>query len=249
MIFITPELAEICGIHAGDGYLRKRENKIELDLTGHVEEKEYYDNHIIPLFNKVFNLNLKARTYSKGTYGFVITNNQFKIFNELDFPYGKKSKIVRIPDLILKSKNKILYARFLRGLFDTDGNLYFKNRKNQPYTEFKRKHNYYPIISITTISKLLSKDISFILEKLRIKHYIFGFQPKDERDSYKYRIMISGTHRLKKWMKLVGIKNPVKLTRYLIWKKFDFCPPHTTFEQRKNILNGELDLYSIGPIV
>ena len=47
-------------------------------------------------------------------------------------------------------------------------------------------------------------------------------------------------------MDLVGIKNPVKFTRYLIWKKFGFCPPNTTLQQRQDILNGKLDIYKIG---
>ena len=38
---LSPELAEICGIHAGDGYLRSNEHRIELDISGNVEEKEY----------------------------------------------------------------------------------------------------------------------------------------------------------------------------------------------------------------
>ena len=61
MMEISLELAEICGIHAGDGYLRNRGNKIELDITGNLEEKEYYDEHVIPLFNKFFGLNLIAK--------------------------------------------------------------------------------------------------------------------------------------------------------------------------------------------
>ena len=220
-----------------------------MDLTGHVEEKEYYDNHVVPLFNKVFNLNLKARTYSKGTYGFVTTNNQFKLFNELDFPYGKKSEIVRVPNLILKSKNKRLYARFLRGLFDTDGCLYFQNRKTgRNYSKFKRKHNYYPIISLTSVSKLLMENISFMLKELGLKHFTYEHQPKNLRDSYRYMVIISGVKRLRRWMRLIGIKNPVKFTRYLIWKKSGFCSPHTTLEQRKDLLKGKLNIYNIkGP--
>ena len=67
-IIMTPELAEICGIHAGDGYLRKRQIlKTELDISGGVDEKEYYDNHVIPLFKKVFKINLKGKFFSRGT--------------------------------------------------------------------------------------------------------------------------------------------------------------------------------------
>jgi hypothetical protein len=52
--------------------------------------------------------------------------------------------------------------------------------------------------------------------------------------------------RLNQWMKLIGTKNPVKLSRYLIWKKHGFCPTNTNFQQREDILKGKLDIYSIG---
>ncbi len=85
-----------------------------------------------------------------------------------------------------------------------------------------------------------------MLNKLNIKYSLYGYQPKDVRDRYKYVIYISGTEMLERWMDLIGTKNPVKLTRYLVWKKFGFCPPHTTLQQRKDILNDKLDIYSIG---
>ena len=51
---MTPDLAEVCGIHAGDGYLRNDGKRRELDIGGGFEEKEYYGNHVAPLFEKVF---------------------------------------------------------------------------------------------------------------------------------------------------------------------------------------------------
>lgn len=249
MIEMTPDLAEICGIHAGDGYLRMRGGKGEIDISGHSEEKEYYDNHVIPLFNKVFNLSLKGREFSRGTYGFVLYNREIaEFFNWLGFPFGKKSLIVTVPKFILESKNKLFYARFLRGLFDTDGNLGFRKSYGK-YKEFKVKHNHYPVITITTTSKNLFHEISFLLDYLEIKHFKYGYQPKDPRDSYKYRIIISGVERLNKWMDLIGMKNSVKFSRFKIWKKFGFCPPHTTLKQREDILNGKLNIYSSGLMV
>lgn len=249
MVEMTPDLAEICGIHAGDGYLRMRKGgKGEIDISGHLEEKEYYDNYIVQLFNRVFDLNLKGREFSRGTYGLVIYSKKIaKFFNELGFPFGKKSLIVQVPKQIIESGNKILYGRFLRGLFDTDGGLYFRNRRTgKNYSKFKRKYNYYPLINISTVSKSLSKDVSFILDYFKIKYFVYEFQPKNIRDSYKYVITISGVSRLKKWMEFVGIKNSVKYTRYLVWKKFGFCPPHTTLREREDILNDKLDIYSVG---
>lgn len=51
-IKINIELAEICGIHVGDGYLRNDGRRREFDISGSIEEKEYYDWHVIPLFKK-----------------------------------------------------------------------------------------------------------------------------------------------------------------------------------------------------
>ena len=128
MINLTSELAEICGIHAGDGYLRCREgNKGEVQICGHLEEQRYYDNHVIPLFNNFFSLDIKGKIFSSETYGFVCYNKIIRdALLELGFPSGKKSNYVKIPEIILNSKNKVLFCRFLRGIFDTDGNLSFR---------------------------------------------------------------------------------------------------------------------------
>ena len=45
MISMFPELSEICGIHAGDGYMRlKGRGGGEVDISGHLEEKDYKIN-------------------------------------------------------------------------------------------------------------------------------------------------------------------------------------------------------------
>lgn len=239
MISLTPDLAEICGIHAGDGYMRTRErNKGEIDISGNVEEKEYYDNHVIPIFNKIFNLNIKGRLFSRGTYGFVCYIKKVRDkFLEMGFPDGKKSLIVRVPKLILNSKDNILYAIFLRGLLDTDGHIGFIKRNSGKYCKFKMNHNYYPMIYLNTISKQLAKDSSYMLNFLDINHFINIYNPKKINEHKRYSIIINGVKRLEKWMKLIGSKNPVKYSRYLIWKKFGFCPTHTTLAQRKDILS------------
>lgn len=247
MIKITPSFAEICGIHAGDGYLRKRGNRFELEIGGHPEEKDYYDNHVTHLFNEVFDVSLKAKKYVKGTYGIITSNRKIvKTLNWAGFPFGKKSLIVKIPKIILESNNLILYASFLRGLLDTDGHIGFKRKVSGKYCEFKRTRHYYPCINISSVSKKLIEDVGFILNKLGVNHFIHGYKPKNPRDKYKYTIHINGVERLEKWMGLIGSKNSVKYSRYLIWKKFGFCPTHTTLQQRKDILNGKLDIFSIG---
>lgn len=247
MISMTPELAEICGIHAGDGYLRIRKNgKIELDITGNLEEKNYYDNHVIILMNQFFELKLKGKAYSKGSYGFVTTNSKFKILNDLGFPFGKKSAVVKTPRVILKSKDKLIYARFLRGLLDTDGHIGFRKCYGK-YKHFKAHYHNYPFISLTTISLKLAEDISFMLKELGINHFVSRYYPKKLNEKITYRIIINGVERLNLWMNLIGSENSVKFSRYLVWKKFGFCPTNLTLKQREDILNGKLDINYVGP--
>ena len=244
----SKELAEICGIHAGDGYLRLRKTKGELDISGNIEERDYYDFHVIPLVNRYFDLNIKGRYFSRGTYGFVLYNKQVALFlNKLGFPFGKKSKVVGVPEFILKGNDKELYCGFLRGLFDTDGHLGFKNRRTGgSYCEFKKNYNYYPVVQITTISERLSKGVYFMLRELGLKCFIAGYQSKNPFESYRYVIVLSGKERLLKWMDLIGMKNPVKFSRFQVWEKFGFCPTNLNLFQREKILTGELDIYSVG---
>lgn len=188
---------------------------------------------------------MRGRYFSRGSYGFVIYNkNLAQFFNELGFPFGEKSTTVSIPLSILNSNNSVFYARFLRGLFDTDGHLGFRKCYGK-YNEFKTSHHHYPLINIATVSNELAHQICTILSKLDINYFLSGYRPKKLSESYRYFITINGVDRLLKWMKVIGSKNPVKFSRFQIWRKFGFCPTHTTLKQRKDILSGKLDIYNI----
>ncbi|MAG02783.1 hypothetical protein CMI42_05580 [Candidatus Pacearchaeota archaeon] len=244
---MTPELAEVCGIHAGDGYLRLRErNRGEVQISGHVEEKDYYDKHIIPLVNNVFKLNINGRYFRNNLYGFVCYQRILRdTLMSHGFPSGNKSSIVRIPRKIMESGNEEILCRFLRGLFDTDGHLSFR-KSYAGINSFNKKYHHYPKIRITTISKYLIEDLIKVLHKL---DFLFNYHNRDSKkiqEQRKYMISISGIDGLERWMKLVGIKNSVKLSRYLLWKRFGFCPTNTTLKQREDLLKGKLDNYNMG---
>ncbi len=243
---INPELAEIAGIHAGDGYMRYIGKRKEFDVSGNYEEKDYYNNHVIPLFNRFFGLKIKGRFFpSRRTYGFRITHPKvLKQLSGLGFPSGTKSLTVRIPKIISSSRKKEIFCSFLRGYFDTDGCLTFMNRKNsQNYPDFKRRYNYYPRIILKSVSQGLINDISKLLNKLKFRSYICKKVYKNNNWNDSYELYSTGEGNLTKWMSLVGTKNPVKYSRYLLWKKFGFCPSNTTYNQRINILEGKLNPY------
>ncbi len=239
----TPDLAEICGIHAGDGYLRNDGRRREWDISGSVDEKEYYDRHVIPLFNRSFNLNIKGR-YFKGrnTYGFVIREKKVIVFAHdiLDFPYGSKSLIVRIPDFIFEKM--IFVKRFLRGYFDTDGS-FCCFKKSGKYSFFKKNYHAYPRMSFSTVSNNLANDLKILFEHIKLSYCFRKHVPRIKTENIRHIFEINGVTRVKKLMEFTQPKNTTKTTRYKIWLKFGFCPTNITYKQRLNILKGELNPY------
>lgn len=251
MIKISPDLAEICGIHAGDGYLRNDGKRKEVDISGNLDEREYYDNHVIPLFNKVFNLQIIGRFFpSRNTYGFVIREERvIKQFHELGFPYGSKSTTVTIPSSILNSDDPNLYRRFLRGYLDTDGCIRF-DKKIHNSSIFKKTRNYYPRLLFSTCSENLAKDFKYLVSALGFEASVFKYIRKKLTENPSYYIQICGKNALENWMNTIGSKNPSKFIRYEIWKKFGFCPPNTTYKERVKLLKGVVNPNSLcGPVV
>jgi len=173
---IDEDLAEILGMHIGDGCISVTKRYSEYYLGGDLkEEKEYHNNWVKPLFNKkimlpLLNKKVNYKEHPKvGVYGFHIWNKKIvNFFKDLGIPSGTKINI-RIPDQILN--NKKLSLRFLRGLFDKDGCIYFdKNRT------CKTPINNRPSIKLGMVSKNLIKEVFDILKKLglnpRMKNHI-----------------------------------------------------------------------------
>lgn len=239
MIKITPELSEICGIHAGDGYLRGPEKRVELDISGNIEEKEYYEKHIKRLFKKAFNIKIKCRYFeSRNTYGFVIRDKKIiEFMHSLGFPYGNKSTIVKVPKIIKYSKDKKVISAFLRGLFDTDGCIHFWKRNTGKYSKFKKTHNYYPIIAFSTVSKELFEDIKYLFKTINLENFgNYKTPPRKPNEKIKYILRFYGSKEILKFFKLINSKNPIKQSRYLVWRKKGYCPSKISYSQRLKML-------------
>lgn len=235
---ISGDLAEILGMHVGDGCISITNRYKEYALSGDItEEREYYDDWIIPLFNKniikpLLNKEICGKEYKlNGTYGFYIFNSKIvDFFLDLGIPFGSKLNI-GVPKQVLK--NNKLTKRFLRGLFDTDGTLYFD--RNRTAKSMKRNR---PYIQLSTVSKNLSKQILKILFDL-------GYHPKwrkpykgKRNKNFVYSVLIYRKNDIIKWIKEIGFKSPKHHTKWLVFKKLGHCPPYTTLAERKKILNS-----------
>lgn len=235
---IDGDIAELLGAHIGDGCISENERYSEYYLGGDItEEKDYHDNWIGPLFNAkimrpLFNKDVVYKSHQKvGIYGFHIFNKNLVNFFK-DFGICSGSKInVGIPSEILKDKS--LTTRFLRGLFDTDGNLFFDKNRSA-----KSPKNDRPMIKIGTVSIKLANEVHSALTHL-------GFHPamkkphKGKKDkNFVYTVQIYRIGDVNRYIEEIGFKNPKHFTKWQVYKKFGYCPSHTRLSERLALLSN-----------
>ena len=239
---MTPDLAEICGIHAGDGYMRKRGNSYELEISGSFDEKEYYDSWVVPLYEKVFGIKITPQYFkTKGTYGFRCCKKEVaKKLHACGFPYGKKTFTVSVPEQVLESRNLDIIYRFLRGVFDTDGCLSFKKRKGSGYQKIHTKRHTLVDIAFSSCSLCLRDGVSLLLSLTGFHISICNSKKAGNRSDV-YSISLQGDKNLLLWMSNIGFKNTLKLNRFFIWKENGFCPPCLDIKTQRKILSGDIN--------
>lgn len=241
--------AELVGLSFGDGGLTARSNskRMKFQLRGDGrEEKENYDNYIAPLFNKEIMNPIFYRdvgfVFNKRINFYGISVESVKIEKHLNFlgiPSGVKKEL-HIPKWI--KKNDEYVRRFLRGFFDTDGSIHCQKNyliKNDPYHTQIR-------LSLVCTSKDLMQDIHKSLKGLGFKCDFNEYKAKPAcSDGFVrrpfYRARICGRIQIEKWFKEIGTKSAKHKTKYEVWKKFGFCPPKTTLEERRKMLKNEVN--------
>lgn len=220
---MTPKMAELCGMHMGDGCISITKKYREYALLGDmVEEKTFYDNYVVPLFNRelavpLTGIKINPKKYEKmGVYGIITFKREIvEAFLRMGFKPGSKLK-QEIPKLILKSTEECKKA-FLRGLFDTDGTIYFE--KN--YTR-KNSGHIRPKIKIGLVSKKTINQLEFMVEE-------FGFSPMEKKE-YKgkrdknpiYSFVIHRKGDIKKWIGETGSNSEKHKTKSRFGENMDF---------------------------
>ncbi len=202
---LTPELAEEIGIHIGDGHLSS--NRYRYKLFGNQDESEYYKNFLTGLYQRLYNIKvrLEKRVKDGNIIGFEFCSKPVWLFKTktLGLITGRKD-FVLVPQLILNS-GPAIWRAFIRGLFDTDGNLYFQTRYGYK--------NYYPLISLTSKSKELSKITCEMFIKLDFKANYYTTRNGEGV------IQLYGYENLLKYAKEIGWHNTKQLNKFLDWKR------------------------------
>lgn len=183
------KLAEILGIILGDGHLEKK----ELTITGNIQEKIHY-NYINKLIKDLFNLDCKIFQSKSNPNSIILDAYSTELIKHLisnGMVLGNKIKNkASLPKWIFK-KREFIYGA-LRGLFDTDGGIYHKQKK------YKRA-----VIEFQTKSPYIRENIFLLLKK-------GGFIPSKSTGN----IRIQNQEEIHKFFKLVGSSNPKNIIRY-----------------------------------
>ncbi|MBN2127645.1 MAG: hypothetical protein JW703_04630 [Candidatus Diapherotrites archaeon] len=214
-VSLSEELAEEFGIHTGDGHLSFRKYGVntvyEYGVSSSGDELDYVLGFIKPLIKKLYSLEVKLyKDKRSNTISFQYKSKSLLIFKKkLGFPLGKKDSI-EIPKVILESP---FITDFIRGYFDTDGCLQFKNRN--------KKAAPYPVLDMGGKSKKLVTQINDFLLSV-------GFTTSLVQSSCLHyetkvicprtRIFIYGKKNLKKWVELIGFSNPKNINKFEEWK-------------------------------
>ena len=214
----SEKLAEFLGILCGDGHLHDKGKVYKFDITLDLKEDFRYKDYVLSLINDLFNV--KPRVIEREKYNTtVITVNSksiTKFLISMDFPKGNKKGKLKIPDWIYKKE--IYIRRFIRGLADTDGSIFFAKRGTY-------KLNKYPVIEIKC------SDEEFIQNVYKNLNNI-GFKSIESHRHGEHKIQLNGIKNLEKWMREIKFKNIKHLTKYSIWKEFGYCQPNTKIIDR-----------------
>jgi hypothetical protein len=215
--YMTCALAEEIGLHIGDGSMNFYSDKGFYQLRGHIsDDKGHYQSRIKELYKLLFGVDVHLREMkSTGVIGFQIWDDCLVRFkNEvLGLPLGKKEQIT-LPKLI---NSKRLFFSFLRGLFDTDGSIYFENKRGKPY----------PRIDIKTISEKLCLDLVCRLNEYGIHATYYKYVRKEKGWNDIYTIIIRGYEPITRWIKDIGSYNPKHMKKFAWWIGRTYDPAET----------------------
>ena len=208
---MSDNLAELIGIHLGDGSLYQDSNyNYNITYAGNLKKDKDYMEYIDFLFFRLFNVHMK-KLIDKNKSSIELRYRSKLLFNFLKYslklPTGRKTNLT-IPKYI--TNNKIYFIKFLRGLFDTDGCLII-----QKYNKYK-----YLRIKITSKFRNFLEEIQLNLRLLEIDSYI----NKKETDGHiGYDVVITGKD-VDKFILLIGSKNSRNINKIKKWEREDLNP-------------------------
>jgi len=197
---LSLELSYFIGLFIGDGFANKYGRYHQIQFTGDIKEKQFYESLFSDYCRKLFNIipKIKNDKYSNAIRVNLYSVALFEMITKrFKISAGRKSHTVLIPEEILNSTQDLI-SSCIRGLYDAEGCVFLDKRK-----EYKKP---YPRIELHMCNLALLRQVSMVLEKLGI-HNVVGTSKKN------LRVTVWGFEEVNKFVKKIGFSNPKQLDK------------------------------------
>ncbi len=214
---LNESLAYFLGFLLGDGFLGAIIKPVIYFSGDLIDELDFYTRVVIPLISRLFGRDTHTHV-KKGQQAFGVAFNSRQLIEHLtsNIGYPEHGSPKLIPRIIRNASPNIRRA-FLCGLFDADGTLVFSLKSYGSYC--------YPTIEIKSVDRAIADAAREMLIEL-------GFKATIRKSAESWVVSLNGEALLERWMKLIGSHNIKHLSKYLLWKEYGSCPPHTRVPER-----------------
>lgn len=196
---LSKDLCEFIGAFIGDGFTNKYVHLYQTQITGDSNlDSDYYYNVLKPICEKLFKIPPKISQKEGWIRLTIYSKRLFELLTKrFNFPAGKKSYSVCIPEEILNEDEHLLYST-IRGMFDTDGGVGFDRRESykKPYIR----------INYTSSSEKLIRQLDNILTNLGVNHSL-------HKKGNAFMIQINGEKNIKNFISKIGFSNKRHLSK------------------------------------
>jgi len=200
------EVAELLGLHAGDGYMSCGVWGIRCNL-----QDEDMAQRIIQLARNVLGVEPCVRIRENT---FEIRSGQrqtVRFFRKYGFIEGKKAYVVQVPDQVTHTSDSKIIESFLRGLFSSDGSFSFQKR------------DYSPRIDLMVRSRLLrdqfvelAAKVGFSFNKSNVIRVKEGFTTKSAGAFFNANL--TSRKDVLRWMTVVGTLCDTHTKKFELWQ-------------------------------
>lgn len=196
---ISPKSAELLAMHAGDGCLDRTGRWC---FTADIRD-EFLAKHVINLVKEIVGI-VPSIFKDKRRVQIRSSQKQIRKYFLKYYSMGKKAYGVRLPSVIISTKNKDIKCHALRGLFSTDGSFSFKKKELTPRIEFRVK------------SKKLRDQFVKLAKGFDFK---FNYNTQKHRNGIIYTAYIEKIQEVIRWFGVVGSSCDIHIKRYNNWYK------------------------------
>lgn len=200
---LSEDLCEFLGAFIGDGFTGKYGGTYLTQFTGDVQlDRDYLLTHIVSIAKNLFKgtsahpLIAPTKNYCRLSF---YSQCLFGLLTErFEMPIGQKSHTVQIPAEIMHSNEKLMFA-VIRGLWDTDGCIFYDRRAAYPRP--------YPRLTLQIASRPLYSQLKEFLSKY------FKIYSLERKNACSFTIEIYGYDQLRRYMKYIGFSNKRHIDR------------------------------------